>query len=73
MDKKQIKVRDLKPSKDAKGGGAGRQGAGLQGAGLQGAGRQGAGRQGAGRQGGHTLGASKNNKQNQGSRGGGHN
>ena len=55
---KNIKVRDLKPSKDAKGGGAG---------------RQGAGRQGAGRQGGHTLGASKNNKQNQGSRGGGHN
>ena len=65
-DKKTIKVRDLKPSKDAKGGGAARQGAGRQGAGLQGAGRQ-----GAGRQGGHTLGASKNSKQHQGHGGSG--
>jgi hypothetical protein len=44
-NKKNIKVRDLKPSKDAKGGGgAGRQGAGLQGQGLQGHGLQGAGK-----------------------------
>ena len=62
MDKKTIKVRDLKPSKDAKGGGAGRQGAG----------RQGAGRQGAGRQGGHTLGAGRNDTQHQGHGGSGH-
>jgi len=68
MDKKQIKVRDLKPSKDAKGGGAGRQGAGLQGAGLQGAGRQGAGRAGAGR-----AGAGRNDqKHHQGGGAGGH-
>jgi hypothetical protein len=54
---KNIKVRDLKPSKDAKGGGSS---------------RQGAGRQGSSRQGGHTLGASKNSKHHLGSRGGGH-
>ena len=60
---KNIKVRDLKPSKDAKGGGAGRQGAG----------RQGAGRQGAGLQGGSLQGGSKNSKQKLGGRGGGHN
>ena len=55
---KNIKVRDLKPSKDAKGGGGA---------------RQGAGRQGAGRQGGSLQGGSRNNKQKQGGRGGGHN
>ncbi|HJT81510.1 MAG TPA: hypothetical protein VJ719_09965 [Chthoniobacterales bacterium] len=55
---KNIKVRDLKPSKDAKGGGAS---------------RQGASRQGASRQGGSLQGASRNNKQRLGNRGGGHN
>ena len=44
--KKEVKVRDLKPSKDAKGGVA-RQGATQQGATRQGATRQGATRQGA--------------------------
>ena len=38
---KHIKVGDLKPSKDAKGGGSGRQGSGRQGSGRQGSGRQG--------------------------------
>jgi hypothetical protein len=55
---KHIKVRDLKPSKDAKGGGgAGRQGAGLNTHGLSGAGANthglaGAGKNTHGRQGG---------------------
>jgi hypothetical protein len=39
--KKTTKVRDLKPSKDAKGGGAGVQGSGVQGSGVQGSGLQG--------------------------------
>ena len=46
--KKNIKVQDLKPSKDAKGGGHGAQGHGAQGHGAQGHGAQGHGRQGAG-------------------------
>ena len=49
--KKNIKVQDLKPSKDAKGGGHGAQGHGAQGHGAQGHGAQGHGRQGHGRQG----------------------
>jgi hypothetical protein len=47
-DKKNIKVRDLKPKKDAKGGGVGVQGVGVQGTGLQGVGVQGKGVQGKG-------------------------
>lgn len=39
-EKKTIKVRDLKPSKDAKGGGHGAQGHGAQGHGAQGHGAQ---------------------------------
>jgi hypothetical protein len=45
-NKKNIKVHDLKPSKDAKGGGAGAQGVGAQGVGAQGVGAQGTGAQG---------------------------
>ena len=47
-NKKNIKVQDLKPSKDAKGGGHGAQGHGAQGHGAQGHGAQGHGRQGHG-------------------------
>lgn len=45
--KKEVKVQDLKPSKDAKGGVARQQGATRQGATRQGARQQGATRQGA--------------------------
>ena len=47
--KKNIKVRDLKPSKDAKGGGVSRQGASHQGVTHQGASHQGASHQGSSR------------------------
>jgi len=63
MANKKPTVRDMKPSKDAKGGGAGRQGAG----------RQGAGRQGGQHQGGLYQGGSKNSKQKLGHGSGGHN
>ena len=62
-NKKNVKVRDLKPSKDAKGGGASVQGHGLQGHGLQGHGLQGHGLQGS----------TKNNQKHQGHGGSGHN
>ena len=60
--KKNIKVRDLKPAKDAKGGnphflGAGNLGAGNLGAGNLGAGNLGAGNLGAGNLGSSDLGA----------------
>jgi hypothetical protein len=49
-NKKNIKVHDLKPSKDAKGGGGAAQGHGAQGHGAQGHGAQGHGAQGHGAQ-----------------------
>ena len=58
MANKKPTVRDMKPSKDAKGGGAG---------------RQGAGRQGGQHQGGLHQGGSKNSKQKLGHGSGGHN
>ena len=65
--KKNIKVRDLKPSKDAKGGGARGNTHGLQGAGLNSHGLNSHGLNTHG-----TQGASKNDKQHQGHGGSGH-
>jgi microtubule-associated protein, RP/EB family len=61
--KKNIKVRDLKPSKDAKGGGVSRQGASHQGVSHQGASHQGAS---------HQAGASRNTHTHQHGGGTGH-
>jgi hypothetical protein len=67
---KNIKVRDLKPSKDAKGGGARSNSAGLAGAGRNSAGLAGASHNSAGRAGAsHNSAKSNNQHQNLG---GGH-
>jgi len=66
-NKKNIKVRDLKPSKDAKGGGAHTLGA--HSAGSHTAGAHSAGSHTAGS---HTLGAGRNDQKHQGGGSGGH-
>jgi hypothetical protein len=54
-EKKNIKVRDLKPSKDAKGGGVSRAGASHEGASHQGASHNSHGTEGASRNSKHRL------------------